>query len=406
VRRLADYKLDPYEVVGETGPDIAAIEMLPGERMEDCRIEPTHEVVRMIYIGIDVHKKFCYACIKNKKGGIIEEFKFLNTNDGFTRLLRAIGARPAKAVVESTGNLWLRLFLTLEENGVEVILSNPSKTKAIAEARLKSDKVDAAMLADLLRADLIAACYVPPAHVREVREITRMRMTLVRDRTRVKNRIHSLLDRCDVPRYPGSTLWGKAGIKWLKGLNLPETDGFIFQTYLSQLESLNGLIGEVESNIAQRAVDNEDIRLLMTIPGIDYYAAMLFVSEIGDIERFPSSSKLASWLGLTPRVSQSGNKCHHGSITKMGSPRLRWVLVQTAHSAVRYDDHFKRKFTRISERRGRSKAFVAVAREIAVACFHMLKRREPYRFADPDLVRRKYKRLEKLGSPALCAVKF
>jgi transposase len=371
--------------------------------MEACRIEPTHEVVRLIYIGIDVHKRFCYACIKNKRGIILEEFKFLNNSKGFTRLLRAIGARQTKAVLESTGNLWLRLFLTLEENGVEVILSNPSKTKAIAEARLKSDKVDAAMLADLLRADLIAPCYVPPAHVREVREITRVRMTLVRDRTRIKNRTHSLLDRCDCPRYPGSALWGKAGVKWLKGLTLPDADDFILQTYLSQLESLNDLITEVEKNIAQRAVDNEDIRLLMTIPGIDYYAAMLFVSEIGDIERFPSSSKLASWLGLTPRVSQSGTKCHHGSITKMGSPRLRWVLVQTAHSAVRYDEHFRHKFTRVSERRGKSKAFVAVAREIAVACFHMLKKRETYRFADEDLVKRKYKRLEKLGFPALCA---
>ena len=357
----------------------------------------------MIYIGIDVHKKFCYACVKDKSGHLLDEFRFLNTTRGFSKLFRAIGARPAKAVLESTGNLWLRLFLALEENGVEAILSNPSKTKAIAEARLKTDKVDAAMLADLLRADLIAACYVPPAAIREVREITRVRMTLVRDRTRVKNRIHSLLDRCEYPKYSGSTLWGKAGVKYLESLTLPQEDGFILQTYLSQLEGLSRLIEKVEKAIAQRAVEDEDVKLLMTIPGIDYYGAMLFVSEIGNIERFASSSKLVSWLGLAPRVSQSGSKCYHGSITKMGSPRLRWVLVQTAHSAARYDDHFRRKFTRISERRGKSKAFVAVAREIAVACFHMLKKQEPYRFVDDDLVKRKYKRLEKLGSPALCA---
>ncbi|MFQ5833745.1 MAG: IS110 family transposase [Candidatus Thorarchaeota archaeon] len=377
--------------------------MLFEERMDACRIEPMHEVVILIYIGIDVHKKFCYACIKDKRGVLLEEFRFLNTDQGFTRLLRAIGARPTKAVIESTGNLWLRLFLTLEESGVEVILSNPSKTKAIAEARLKSDKVDAAMLADLLRADLVAPCYVPPVNVRDVRELTRVRMNLVRDRVRVKNRTHALLERCDCPRYPGSTLWGKAGVRWLNGLELPEAERFILQTYLNQLKALTGLVEDVERVIAQKAVEDERIRLLMTIPGIDYYVAMLFVSEIGDIDRFPSSSKLVSWLGLAPRVSQSGEKCYHGAITKMGSPRVRWALVQVAHSAVRYDDHFQKKFRRISERRGKSKAYVAVARELAVACFHMLKKREPYRFADEGLVKRKYKRLEKLATSPLCA---
>ncbi|MFQ5831738.1 MAG: IS110 family transposase, partial [Candidatus Thorarchaeota archaeon] len=254
---------------------------------------------------------------------ILGEFRFLNTRKGFTKLLGVIGARPAKAVIESTGNLWLRLFLTLEKNGVEVILSNPSKTKAIAEARLKSDKVDAAMLADLLRADLVAPCYVPPAELRDVRELTRVRMNPVRDRARVKNRIHALLDRCDVPRYPGSTLWGKAGIKWLNALELPTAEGFILQTYLSQIDALTRLVEDVEETIAQIAVEDERVRLLMTIPGVDYYVAMLFVSEIGDIDRFPRSSKLTSWLGLAPRVSQSGEKCYNGAITKMGSPRVR-----------------------------------------------------------------------------------
>jgi len=356
----------------------------------------------MIYIGIDVHKKFCYACIKDKRGVLLEEFRFLNTNKGFSKLLRAIGARPAKTVLESTGNLWLRLYLTLEESGIEVILSHPSKTKAIAAARLKSDKVDAAMLADLLRADLVAPCYVPPSDVRDIRELTRVRMNLVRDRVRVKNRIHALLDRCEGPRYSGSTLWGKAGIKWLKGLELPVTEGFILQTYLKQLEALSGLVEDVERTIAQRAVEDERMQLLMTIPGIDYYAAMLFVSELGDIDRFLSSNKLVSWLGLAPRVSQSGEKCYHGAITKMGSPRVRWVLVQVAHIAARYDDHFQKKFRRISERRGKSKAYVAVAREIAVACFHMLKKGEPYRFADEGLVKRKYKRLKRVAKKPLC----
>ncbi len=124
---------------------------------------------------------------------------------------------------------------------------------------------------------------------------------------------------------------------------------------------------------------------------------MLFVSEIGDIKRFRTSDRLVSWLGLAPRVSQSGEKCNHGRITKKGTPRVRWALVQAAHNAVRWDEHFQAKHTRISKRRGSGKATVAVAREIVVASYHMLTRRETYRFKNEKSVGRKYKRLERIA---------
>ena len=199
MRQLARFMLDSNEVVYEIGPDIAAIKLLLRERMEDCRVEPTQEVVRLIYIGIDVHKKFCNACIKDREGTVLEQLRFNNSSKGADRLLEVIGGKPAKAVLESTGNLWIIIYQILEAAGVEVLLSNPSKTKAIAEPRLKSDKVDASTLADLLRGNLVAACYVPPPHVRENREVLRVRLNLVRDRTRVKNRVHALLDRHEIP---------------------------------------------------------------------------------------------------------------------------------------------------------------------------------------------------------------
>jgi len=394
--------LDSYEVGVKIGSDIAAIKMLRRERMEECRVEPMQEVVEMIYIGIDVHKKFCVACIKDKEGTVLAQLKFLNKSRGMDKLLEIVDGRPAKAVVESTGNLWLRLFNTLEEAGVEVILSNPSKTKAIAEARLKNDKIDASILADLLRANLVAQCYVPPSSVRELREILRVRMNLVKDRTRVKNRVHALLDRYEPPKFEGTDVFGKGGMNWLRGLELTPTDSFVLNTYTNQIEFLNGLVQDLERAIAQVAVDDDDCQILMTIPGISFYTAMMVSSEIGDIERFPSSSKLVSWLGLAPRVRQSANTLHHGNITKMGSPRVRAVLVQAAQTAVRYDDHFRIKYERIGARRGKGKAIVAVARELAVACFHMLKRREPYKFMDIGLVRRKYKNMERIAKSTLC----
>ncbi|MGB3459304.1 MAG: transposase [Halobacteriota archaeon] len=132
------------------------------------------EVTTMWYIGIDVHKKMCNACIKDLEGNIQKELEFPNKSTGTDKLLEAIEGREAKAVIESTGNMWLRLYLGLEEAGVEVVLANPKKTKAIAEAKLENDKVDARTLADLLRAKLIAHCYVPPESVRELRSWERI----------------------------------------------------------------------------------------------------------------------------------------------------------------------------------------------------------------------------------------
>ncbi|MDF1539475.1 MAG: IS110 family transposase, partial [Candidatus Thorarchaeota archaeon] len=362
--RLALSTLDPYEVGFKIGPDIAAVKMLPGERMEECYVEPMYEVVVMMFIGIDVHKVFCHVCIKDKNGLILGQMKLPNNRSGADRLLNLVDGRPAKAVVESTGNHWIRLYERLEQDGVEVLLSNPFKTKAIAEARLKSDKVDASTHADLLRANLVAQCYVPPSSVREVREVLRVRMNLVRDCTRVKNRVRALLAKHEIPRFKETRMFGKVGMIWLKGLELPETDHFILHTCTKQLEFLNELVKDLERSIALVAVNNEDCQLLMTIPGMDFYTALMFSSEVGDIERFPSANKLVSWLGLAPRVRQSGNVCYHGHITKMGSPRVRGTLTQAAHIAVRHDSHFRSKYERISLRRGKSKAIVAVAREL------------------------------------------
>jgi transposase len=351
----------------------------------------------MLYVGIDVHKKLCYACIKDRDGNVLEELTFPNKGHGIDTLLEVIADRKAKAVIESTCNLWIRLYLSLEEAGMEVILANPKKTKAIAEAKLKNDKVDASTLADLLRADLVAPCYVPPAEVRELRSLIRHRMNLIKDRTKVKNRVHALLDKYDLEGFSGTDQFGKAGMEWLKSITgeLSRVDQLILDANIRQIEMLNQLIDEVELKIAEESIESDDVKLLMTIPGVDYYTAMLFVSEIGDITRFSESNKLVSWLGLVPRVHQSGSTAYNGRITKEGSPRVRWTLIQAARIASRYDDHFAEKYHRIKHRRGDGKAIVAVAREIVVAMYHMLNRRERYRFSSEEFVSGKFKRLER-----------
>ena len=150
--------------------------------------------------------------------------------------------------------------------------------------------------------------------------------------------------------------------------DLSRIDQQVLDADIRQIEALNQLIDEVELVIAEESVENDDIRLLMSIPGIDYYTAMLFTNEIGDIKRFSRAEKLVSWLGLAPRVHQSAGTGYNGRITKEGSPRVRCSIVQSARVAVRWDDHFKEKYLRIKARRGDGKAIVAVAREMVVAC--------------------------------------
>lgn len=350
----------------------------------------------MLYIGIDVHKKLCNACIKDRDGNVLGELTFPNNSSGIDKLLDEINNRDATAALESTSNLWLRLYTTLEESGIEVVLVNPKKTRAIAEARLKNDRVDASILADLLRANFLAKCYVPPFKVRELRSLVRHRMNLVKDRTKVKNRIHSLLDKYEL-NFNATDLFGKAGREWLETIKaeLSPIDRFVLDTDIRQIEMLDQLIDETEISIAKESIESEDVKILMTIPGVDFYTALLFVSEVGNIKRFVSSSRLISWLGLAPRVHQSGDTNYNGKISKEGSPRVRWALVQSAHIAIRWDEHFNEKFNRIAKRRGNKKATVAIAREIAVAIYHMLIRREPYRFSTEAFAAKKLKRLER-----------
>ncbi|MGB7002620.1 MAG: transposase, partial [Halobacteriota archaeon] len=169
----------------------------------------------------------------------------------------------------------------------------------------------------------------------ELRSLVRHRISITRDMTRVKNRIHAILDKYEL-EFKGTDMFGKAGMKWLWSVisKLTEMDQFIFDAELRHIVTLKGLIKEVEARIAKESVDSEDVRLLMGIPGVNYYTALLLTNEIGDFSRFSNANKLVSWLGLAPRVHQSADTNYNGRITKEGSPRVRWALVQAARSAV------------------------------------------------------------------------
>ncbi len=354
-----------------------------------------------VYVGIDVHKHFCQAALMNDRGTILRELRFDNTLEGASSLVnlaRSIDPH-VKAVVEPSANYWIRIYDRLEDEGVEIKLSNPSKTKAIAEARIKMDRVDAKTLATLLRGDLVAESYVPNRKNRERRAIIRHKASLMHMRVDIKNRIHALLDKHELT-YTYSDLFGKEGVEWLHNLQLPTIDQQILQSNLQILETVTAEIDNVDIQIAKDAVNEDQAKLLMSMPGVDYYAAMILLSEIGDVKRFPTPDKLASWVGLTPQVHQSGENQWTGHITKKGSKRARWILTQCTQSARQHDPRMRNFYERIERKHGSSKAIVAVAHKMLTIMYVMLTRNEPYRGQSIQLTEKKHKRLDRIANTA------
>jgi transposase len=339
------------------------------------------------FVGIDISKTKCRAAIMDPEGVILEEFTFTNNHEGIEGLTARLSLDD-RVVMESTGSVWTNLYNHLDEKRIPVALANPLKTKAIASARIKSDKVDARILAHLLRSNLVAESYVPPKHLREIRTLIRHRVGIVKIRTMVKNQVHALVDTHGLA-CPHSDMSGKRGLEWLRSLQLSPLDRLILNNHLTHLESLDQQTERVDEEIHNKAVEDEDVRLLLSMTGIDVYSALLIRSEIGSIERFPEYKKLVSWAGLAPSLHQSGNVEYHGSITKQGSRTLRWIIVEAARVAVNHDTKMRSFHERVKHRRGDQKATIAVANKMLKIIWFMLTRREPYESRNEKRYQRK-----------------
>jgi len=352
-------------------------------------------------VGLDVHKTRCVACIKTQEGRILEEFAFQNTPHSLEELVTGLKAHPeVQVAIESTGNLWTRIYDRLEDEQIHVTLTNLKKTRMIAEAKIKTDKLDARILADLLRANLLSASYIPPQEIRGQRSIIRAR--LLKLRTIIKNRIHTLLDKHPY-KPPFTDLSGKHGLEWLDKLELPPTDRTVLEVNLEQLNSLNHSIHKLTKTIATSAIDTPGVKLLMEFTGIDYYGAMLLINKIGPVARFSSPKKLVSYAGLAPSTRQSGNHTTHGHITKEGNSHIRWILVEAAQHASRHDARLSQFYLRVMKRRGHNRALVAVARKMLVTIYHVLNHHSQYRGLRPELFENKIRRLERITHSSLQA---
>lgn len=330
----------------------------------------------MTYVGMDLHKNFLQIATMDDKGNLLQNTRIDNDLEAVNKFFQNMPDDHIKVVMESS-SVWYNVYCYLRyERNLDVILSNPLKTKAIASAKIKTDKIDAKVLADLLRGGYIAECYVPDKKIMQLRDLVKHREFLVRLRTKMKNRIHAILLMNGIRITGAKQPFSKIYVQHLKDLQNYRIDG-----YIRLIDSLNCEINCVSTMIHRFAQEDRMASLLTSIPGIGYYSALLISSTIGDINRFPDSHHLCAYAGLVPTTYSSGGTTYHGRITRTGSRYLRWVLAECVHSHIRYqkDSNITRFYHRIAKRRGNAKATVAATSKLLRIVYWVLKEQREYR---------------------------
>jgi transposase len=331
----------------------------------------------MNYIGMDIHKQFTVAVAKDRDGNKLAEEKFENSKDNFKIFLEEFAPEETKIVIEST-SIWGYIYDMLEEMKYEVKLANPTKTRAIAEARIKTDSIDASTLCDLLRANLVAESYIPPKEIRNLRNIMRQRKTIVKMKTQVKNKIHAILLMNGI-KLPYTTL-GKTAMQWIIEEIKTTTIKSVLVSYINLLEQHDFELKKLGERITEIAMQNKEAQILMTVHGIASVRALEIVAEIGDIKRFESSEKLCSYAGLVPGIRQSGAKLTFGRLIKQSNKSLKYVLVEASWSLVRVKENnrFRDFYLKLSKKKGKQKAICAVARKLCCVVYVMLTKNQEF----------------------------
>jgi transposase len=350
-------------------------------------------------IGLDVHREFAQVAIW--QDGLVRQAGQIAATPEALRLFADSLAATDEVALEATGNTHAIVRL-LEGRVARVVVSNPQKTRAIAEAKVKTDRVDAEILAQLLAADYLPGVWVADEDTQARRRQVARRAHLVRQRTRLKNQVQAILHRNLIPRCPAADLFGLKGRRWLAEQDLPADERRAAEALLRQLDFHAQELGLIDAELARVALGCENTRRLMTIPGVDVTVAMSITAAVGDFSRFSSPNKLVRYVGLNPRVKQSGGQpASHGRITKQGRAHARGMLVEAAWVAVKTPGPLRAFFERVRARRGMQIAVVATARKLAVLCWHMITRGEDYAFARPSLTAKKLRALElKAGRPS------
>jgi transposase len=350
-------------------------------------------------IGMDIHRTFAEV-VAWEEG----KLRPLGRVDMTRAALERFGKRlqtSDEVVVEATGNA-MAVVRVLSAFVARVIIANPLQVKAIAYAHVKTDKIDAGVLANLHAAGFLPEVWTPDAETEQLRRLVARRNQVVKHRTRIKNEVHAILHAYLIPRCPHADLFNRRGREWLACQPLPSDETGAIERHVRELDRLGEDLVSLDREVAQAILGNPAVERLITITGVNVIVAAGLVAAIGDIRRFASPQKLVSYLGLNPRVRQSGlGLAQHGRISKVGRSHARAMLVEAAWAAAKAAGPLRAFFIRIRARRGHQVAAVAVARKLAVLCWHLLTKQSDYLWARPALVANKKRSLElQAGRPA------
>jgi transposase len=338
-------------------------------------------------VGLDVHKRVVEAAILGDDGTLLQRARFGCTRQELEQFARRHLSPEHRVALEATTNSW-PIVEILAPHVAEVVVSNPLRTQAIASAKIKTDKVDARVLAELLRADYLPRVWQPDGATRQLRQQTSRRAALVADRTRLKNRLHAELHQRLIVA-PVQDLFSGAGLAWLERVELDPLGRQAVETGLRLLAAVDQELAVLERELAVQGYADPRVKLLLTIPGVNVTVAQTLLAALGDPTRFRDGDHAASYLGLVPSTRQSAERRYHGPITRAGNGHARWVLVQAAQHFGTQAGPLGVCFRRLARRKNRNVAVVAVARKLVVIAWHMLSRGEPYRYAEPTATRAK-----------------
>jgi transposase len=338
----------------------------------------------MQYIALDAHKRYSLASVEHASGGIIREARVEHTRGAIQRFLAQCD--PGSPVAVEAARSWYWIVDEIEAAGMTPRLVHPRKAKLMMGMINKTDRLDVRGLNRLQRTGTLPTVWIPPAELRDQRDLPRTRMVLAQQLIRLKNRIHATLAKYALAAPDVSDLFGGAGRDALAELvpQLPLHTQFATQVLLEQLDLVEEQLFQFETRIREVFAESPDLARIMTLPGVGFILGLVILLEIGEVHRFPTASHLASYAGTTPRVEASGGKIRYGRVRPDVNHYLKWAFAEAATVICLNRRHWPGRhvaglYDRVHQRKGHQKAIGAVARHLAEATYWMLQKEEPYR---------------------------
>lgn len=331
------------------------------------------------FAGVDLGKRKSQVKVITADRKVIENVKIENGRTTFLRIFEKYKGDIDVVCEASSNAFWLVDVLEPIVRSIQV--GHTSKIRWIAEARIKTDKLDAGILAELRRADLFPAICVPPKRIREFRELVRGLVRMRRQAVRCRNQVHGLLCRHGIS-YKRSEMTGSKLSELVEEAGLPRPARIAAESILRVESAMQEEVKRLQATIREEIKGESEllkvVELLQTIPGLGWFSALLFVVELWDISRFADGAHVASYIGFVPSTHQTGQTMWHGRMTRQGNGLLRWILVQDAWQAVQNHSFFKQRYDHYKEKKGSSRAIVPVARALLETIYSVWTKKKSY----------------------------